>query len=89
MTVGAELARRTGLRLFHNHMTIDLVRHFFEFGEAPFGRLVSAFRQQILEEVAASELPGLIFTYVWALDHPGDREQIDAFCAPFRARGWS
>lgn len=28
MTVGQELAKRTGLRLFHNHMTIDLVANF-------------------------------------------------------------
>ena len=30
MTVGYELAKITGLRLFHNHMTIDLVLNFFD-----------------------------------------------------------
>lgn len=29
MTVGHELARRTGLKLFHNHHTIDLALRFF------------------------------------------------------------
>ena len=29
MTVGQELAKITGLKLFHNHMTIDLVSNFF------------------------------------------------------------
>lgn len=29
MTVGQELAAITGLKLFHNHMTIELVRNFF------------------------------------------------------------
>ncbi|KAA1807131.1 hypothetical protein FXB61_003723 [Bacillus cereus] len=28
MTVGQELATLTGLKLFHNHMTIDLVSQF-------------------------------------------------------------
>ena len=29
MTVGQELAKITGLKLFHNHITIDLVSEFF------------------------------------------------------------
>ena len=29
MTVGTVIAQRTGLRLFHNHQTIDLVLPFF------------------------------------------------------------
>jgi len=29
MTVGQELAKLTGLKLFHNHMSIELVRKFF------------------------------------------------------------
>jgi hypothetical protein len=32
MTVGFEVAKRSGLRLFHNHQTIDLALQFFEFG---------------------------------------------------------
>jgi hypothetical protein len=87
MTVGYELERLTGLRLFHNHMTIDLVLRFFEFGRPPFQRLVSEFRARIFEEVAASDLPGLIFTYVWALDDPRDKEFIDRSTEVFRARG--
>jgi hypothetical protein len=87
MTVGYELARITGLKLFHNHMTIDLVLNFFEFGEERFFRLVSDFRRRVFEEVAASELPGLIFTFVWALDHEGDRKFIDDSCEIFRQKG--
>ena len=43
MSVGYELAKLTGLKLFHNHMTIDLVLNFFEFGDQPFFRLVDEF----------------------------------------------
>ncbi|MCX5443815.1 hypothetical protein [Streptomyces sp. NBC_00063] len=65
-TVGHEIATRTGLRLFHNHMAIEPVLRFFDFGSPAFVRLVDGFRQSLIEEVAASDLPGLIFTYVWA-----------------------
>jgi hypothetical protein len=87
MTVGYELARLTGLRLFHNHHTIELVLRFFDFGTPPFGRLVQEFRRRIFEEVAASDLPGLIFTYVWAFDDPSDAAAVEEYARPFRERG--
>jgi len=87
MTVGEAIARRTGLRLFHNHLTIDPVLRFFEFGSPPFTRLVSEFRTRIFEEVAASTLPGLIFTFVWGFDTGADTAYIERLSAIFRARG--
>lgn len=87
MTVGTELAARTGMKLFHNHHTIELVLRFFPFGGPPFTRLVGEFRRRIMEEVAASDLPGLIFTYVWAFDAPQDQAEVDAYSAIFRSRG--
>jgi len=87
MTVGYELAKLTGMKVFHNHMTIDLVLEFFPYGSEKFNTLVSEFRQRILEEVAASDLPGLIFTFVWALDQTGDKEQIDSYSQIFKQQG--
>lgn len=87
MAVGREIADRTGLRLFHNHMAIEPVLRFFEFGSPPFGRLVGEFRNRIFEEVAASELPGLVFTYVWAFDLPEDHQAVAGYAAPFVRRG--
>lgn len=87
MTVGHELARLTGLRLFHNHQTIELALNFFNFGEPAFHRLVADFRRRVFEEVAASELPGLIFTYVWALELESERIYIESACDIFRAQG--
>ncbi|MGE5673972.1 MAG: AAA family ATPase [Mycobacterium leprae] len=87
MTVGYELERLTGLRLFHNHMTIELVLHFFPFGTPAFQRLVDEFRMRILEEVAGSDLPGMVFTYCWDLDAPGDKAFIDGATAVFQAHG--
>ena len=87
MTVGLELERRTGMRLLHNHMTIDLVTPFFEFGTAPFFRLVESFRCQLVEEVAGSDLPGMVFSYVWAFDEDGEGDGVEVYAKPFRDRG--
>jgi hypothetical protein len=86
MTVGHELAQRTGLKLFHNHHTIDLALRFFPFGTPPFQRLVGEFRRRILEEVAASDLSGVIFTYVWAFDDSRDAAAVEEWASIFRAR---
>jgi len=87
MTVGMELERLTGLRLFHNHMSADPVLQFFPFGSPEYSRLVGEFRRRIFEEVAASDLPGLIFTYVWALDDARDRAEVDRLVRVFADRG--
>lgn len=77
MTVGKELSKLTGFKLFHNHMTIELVLNFFHYSEPSFNKLVASFRKQIFEEVAKSNLAGLIFTFVWAFDSPSDKTYIE------------
>ena len=77
MTVGMEIERRTGLRLFHNHMTVDPVLQLFPYGSPSFTKLVRDLRCRIFEEVALSDLRGMIFTYVWALDDREDKAHID------------
>lgn len=89
MTVAQALARRTGFKVFHNHMTIELVLPFFAFGTPEFGRLVNGFRRRIFEEVAASDAPGLVFTYVWALDGTSDKAYVDGITALFDEAGWA
>ena len=79
MTVGHEIARLTGFKLFHNHMTVDPVLDIFPFGSPPFGRLVSEFRRRIIEEAVAADLPGLVFTYVWALEDERDLDTVASY----------
>jgi hypothetical protein len=79
MTVGHELARLTGFRLFHNHMTVDPVLDIFPFGSPPFTRLVDEFRRRIIEEAVTADLPGLVFTFVWGLESAGDREIVGSY----------
>ena len=75
------MSRLTGYKLLHNHMTIDLVTELFDFGTPEFGRLVPAFRRMLVEEAAASDLPGLIFTFVWAFNEDEDRQFLDGLSA--------
>ena len=87
MTVGQELAKITDLKLFHNHMTIDLVSNFFSYGSSEGKRLVKLFRQEIFEAVAKSDLYGLIFTFVWAFDMQSDWDYILNLCNIFESQG--
>lgn len=62
LTVGRELAKITGLPLFHNHLVVDAVGAVFPFGSEPFIRLRESFwRQTFLE--AARTGQSLIFTF--------------------------
>jgi hypothetical protein len=66
MTVEHELAKATRLKLFHNHMTIDLLLNFFEYGTNEFSRLDWLFRSEIFDAVAVSELSGSILTCMFS-----------------------
>jgi len=84
MTVGQELTKNTDLRLFHNHMTIELVLEIFgHFHSEAIARM----RQVIFEEFAASDNGGLIFTYMWAFDHPSDWDYVEHVTDIFKRNG--
>lgn len=86
MTVGQELERITGLKLFHNHMTIEMLAPLFGFTPEMW-RLSSTFRTEIFKAVANSEQDGLIFTYVWAFDQQEDWDYVDKMCEIFESKG--
>ena len=73
MTVGQELAKITGLKLFHNHMTIEPVLELFGTYNQ---RVVGQIREVIFKEFAASDQYGMIFTYMWAFDMQEDWDYI-------------
>ena len=74
MTVGQELMKLTGLRLFHNHMTIEPIIEIF--GQHN-GKAINRLRQVIFEEFAKSDCYGMIFTYMWAFDQQSDWDYIE------------
>ncbi len=85
MTVGQELERRTGYKLFHNHVAIEVVAPYFSYG-TPQGRaLVGQIRRAFFDAFAADTKNGYIFTFVWAFGEPGEREFIEGIAEQFRS----
>lgn len=72
MTVGQELAKMTGLRLFHNHMSIELSLKLFDHGDNEWHILSETIRRTVFELYAKGDFPGLIFTYMCAFDMQSD-----------------
>ena len=89
MTVGQELEKITGLKLFHNHMTIELVLPFFKMYSPSYNKLLNSFRIQLFEEIAKSKLKGIIFTYVWELDQKRDGDFVDKIVKIFKNKNAS
>ncbi len=84
MTVGQELMKLTGLRLFHNHMTIEPVIEVFGYYNGP---VVSKMRKIIFEEFAKSDNYGMIFTYMWAFDQQSDWDSVEHVTNIFKEQG--
>jgi tRNA uridine 5-carbamoylmethylation protein Kti12 len=42
LTVANEVAKLTGFKVFHNHLSIDCVKPVFEFGSEAFWRIVQS-----------------------------------------------
>lgn len=87
MAVGQAIEAATGIRLFHNHLSIEPVLHFFPFGSPSFSRLVTGFRRHLFAEVARSDLPGLAFTFVWDLTNAEDLAFVAESCRTFEDAG--
>ena len=62
LTVGRELEALTGYRLFHNHLTVDLVSAVFDFGTEPFVSLREHIWLSVFREAARRGV-SLVFTF--------------------------
>ena len=84
MTVGQELMKLTGLRLFHNHMTIEPVIEIFgTYNSVAIQRL----REVVFEEFSKSDCYGMIFTFMWAFDQQADWDYVEHIKDIFRPYG--
>ncbi len=66
LTVAKELSKHTGFKVFHNHLTIDLIESIFDWGTKQFQEFVTKYRLELIEAAAREGVKGLIFTYVYA-----------------------
>jgi len=81
MTVGQALMEQTGLRLFHNHMTIEPVLEIFGQFHTP---AIHKMREVIFREFAKTDNYGMIHTIMWAFDEPSDWEYMNHVVDIFR-----
>ncbi len=87
MTVGQELEKITNLKLFHNHMTIEILTKLFDYSQETFRRLNLEIRDIIFEEFSKSNEYGMIFTTCFDFDSPKEREKIENWIETFSKRG--
>ena len=84
MSVGQALMKCTGLRLFHNHMTIEPVIEIFGYYDST---TVNRLRQVIFEEFAKSDHYGMIFTFMWAFENKTDWDYVRWLTELFEKQG--
>lgn len=63
LTIAREIAARTGWRLFHNHLTVNLALAVYDFGTPGFIALREQIWLLVFRRALADRLPGLIFTF--------------------------
>lgn len=96
MTVGKEIQKRTSLKLFHNHMTVELANHFYGFtdddGSVLANRYKEGFvdlrdrlRDVVFDNIGKSPLKGLIFTASMYYDIEEDWNVIQDHTNAFKA----
>ena len=68
LSVARALAARTGFRVLHNHLLVDLASALFEFGTGRHRTFVRYLREVSLDAAPDGDLSGVILTYVYARD---------------------
>lgn len=81
MTVGQELAKLTGLRLFHNHTIIEPVLQVF--GECNFS-VINDLKDVMFEHFICTDNKGLIHTFMYNFDNQYCEYYLDSIEEPFR-----
>jgi RNase adaptor protein for sRNA GlmZ degradation len=77
LTLATELAKLTGFGVMHNHLSNNLVREIFPYGNPEFARLALQIRTQLLEAAAKARIDGVISTLVYARSTVDDKILTD------------
>lgn len=86
--IGHELARLTGFRLFHNHLTADAAASLFGWGTPLYLEATAEMRTSLLTRALSEPgSPSVIFTFVWAFDLAEDERFVREIAALFTSRG--
>lgn len=85
MAVGMALKEKYNYRLFHNHMTIEMVIDLY--GQLDRG-LVDKMRQMIFDDVVKKDLDGFCFTYMWGFNLESEHTYINDLIDMFESHDW-
>lgn len=86
LTIGGELAALTGFRLFHNHLTVDLVTAIFPPNSGAWNALAREIRREVFSAAAQAEVD-LILTRAPRAADGAEIERVTAMIAPVLAVG--
>ncbi len=86
LTVGTELSELTGFKLFHNHLTVNLVTSVFPPGSEAWNRLAARIRLDMFAE-AAREGVDLILTRAPRAADQAEADRVRAMIEPVCAAG--
>ena len=86
LTIAKELESEIGSPVFHNHLTMDVVKPFFDFHSKEFWGLVEELRLACLKAFAQHYNGSIVYT--WVYDHPRDLrffEEVERIMCAVRA----
>jgi len=70
LTIAKELINQTSFKLFHNHLTVDLVSSLIDNGSDEFFKFCDDLRSLVFKRCSDLGIPGLVFTNCYS--HPED-----------------
>ncbi|AUD65642.1 hypothetical protein BK011_08035 [Tenericutes bacterium MZ-XQ] len=76
MTVGEELSKITNLKLFHNHMSIELALKLDNWGTPLFNEINGGIRDLVMSSFIKNK-KDLIFTFTWGFELESDWEYME------------
>jgi len=89
MAVGMALREKYGYRLFHNHMTIELVNDLYGVLNKESWPVIAQLRETIFSNVRKSSLEGFIFTYMWGFNLESEHTYVEGLIESFEEAGWT
>jgi chloramphenicol 3-O-phosphotransferase len=78
LTIAEKVRDLTGFGLFHNHLTVNVLREVFDFGSPPFVELLHRVRLDVFATAMRAGV-SVIFTNNSAWGGPDGRERFEAF----------
>lgn len=65
LTVSRALSKKTGFKVLHNHLSMELLCALFDWGTKPYRELSRRFRIELLETATRNRVRGVVLTLVY------------------------